>query len=196
MKKLVLFLTLWLTISIPAFSQDYIIMHNGQEIKARIIDFHQNTISYRSFDDLSGEIFIIEKEKVLMIKYQDGSTVVIDYNQKVDTSEIQNAYIDTNLNDLAIRDARQNYKDMSPAIAAGCCMASCSPVGLPMAVYMASQPPKIENMNIPPDKKNNSKYINYYQEEAHNLKRKRILYGTLIAVPINMLIVLSFLNSL
>lgn len=187
MKKTYFILLLFLSSSL--FAQDYIILHSGQEIKARILDFHQSTVSYRNFDDMAGKIVIIEKKDILLIKYQDGSTVVMKNSfSNSDTTE-KKTFLKTDLEAIAIKDAKENYTTALPAIESGCCTAACIPIGLPTATIIASQPPKIDNLNIPKEYQTNKEYITYYTKEAHKIKRKKILISTAIGIPVNIIII-------
>ena len=184
-----MYIILLLFLSSSAFAQDYIILHSGQEIKAKILDFHETTISYRMFDDMSGDINIIDKEDILIIKYQDGSTIVLqNIKSNSDTNNVK-VFLKTDLKAIAIKDAQENYTTALPAVGSSCCTATCIPIGLPVATIIASQPPKLENLNISKEFEKNQEYINYYTKEAHKIKQKKILIGTAIAIPINILII-------
>ncbi len=183
-----LHIILLILISTSVFSQDYIILHSGQELKVKILDFHETTVSYRLFDDMAGETFMIEKTNILLIKYQDGSTIVLrDVKNNIDTTNIK-VFLNTDIKAIAIKDAKENYKTSTSAIGVGCCTATCSPIGLPAAAIVASQSPKAQNLNIPKEYENNSEYISYYSQEAHRIKRKKILIGTAIGLPVNILL--------
>ena len=52
---------------------DNIIFKNGNEISARIIEITPDLIKYRKCDNLEGPLISIYKNKVLMLRYNDGS---------------------------------------------------------------------------------------------------------------------------
>ncbi len=182
-----IYLTVFLLISFntKVFSQDYLILHSGEEIEVRIFDFHQSTISYRIYSDMSGETKIIDKKDVLLIRYQDGSNVVVKDMKNIDTVQAK-VFLDTDLKNLAVIDANKYYKNINPAMAACCCSASCLPFGIPLAAYAASQPPQRQKLKIPDEYINNEEYIKYYTKEAHKIKRKKIFIGTIVALPVNL----------
>ncbi len=184
-----IYIILLLLVSSAVFSQDYIILHSGEEIKARILDFHETTVSYRNFDDMTGKNLILNKKNILLIKYQDGSTIIMrNIESNSDTNNLK-VFLKTDLKAIAVKDAKENYTTALPALESSCCTATCMPIGLPIAAIIASQPPKFENLNIPKEYKMNKEYINYYTKEAHKIKQKKILIGTAIAISVDLLII-------
>lgn len=55
---------------------DVIIMQNGDEISAKVIEISQRTITYKSCENLGGPLFVLSKEKVFMIRYVNGTKEV------------------------------------------------------------------------------------------------------------------------
>jgi hypothetical protein len=59
------------------FAQDLIILKNGDEIKAKVLEITPTTVEYKKFGDLDGPSVSIPKTEVSMVKYQDGTKDVI-----------------------------------------------------------------------------------------------------------------------
>jgi len=89
-KKLVaisLFLMSMLSI---ASAQDIITLKNGEEMKAIVTEIELNVIKYKKFDNQTGPAYTISKADVFMIKYENGTKDVFDYQpvtMEVITSE-------------------------------------------------------------------------------------------------------------
>ena len=56
-----------------AFSQDIIILKTGDEITAKVEEIKPDVVSYRKFENLQGPLYTVEKNKIFMIKYANGS---------------------------------------------------------------------------------------------------------------------------
>jgi hypothetical protein len=74
MKNLVIILTvIFATLfANESFSQDIIILKDGEEILSKVIKIGSNEIEYKKFDNLEGPIYTMEKSKIFMIKYENG----------------------------------------------------------------------------------------------------------------------------
>lgn len=66
----VLFLVLC---SFTVFSQDVIILKSGDEIQAKVEEIKPDVVTYRKYENLQGPLYTIEKSKIFMIKYANGS---------------------------------------------------------------------------------------------------------------------------
>ena len=183
-------LTLFIMFSISSLAQDYIILKTGEEIEAKILDFHATDVSYRIFNDLSGEIKYIPKTQILLIKYNDGTNLVLT-NEKFDSTKVK-TFINTNIKEIAIRDAQANYNPIGSAISSGCLTVGCLPVGLLLSLKATSQTPQTQNLNIPEAYKDNAEYCEYYTLEAINIKRRNIIIGTTIGLAVD-LAILTFI---
>jgi len=80
-QKIIVFVTLILLAN-SGFTQDIIILKTGDEIQSKVEEVGIDIIRYHKFDNISGPIYTIEKSKVFMIKYQNGSKDVFS-EQKV-----------------------------------------------------------------------------------------------------------------
>ena len=60
------------------FCQDLITFKNGEELKAKVIELTIDGVRYKKWDNVDGPIYVTEKSKVFMIKYQNGSKDMFD----------------------------------------------------------------------------------------------------------------------
>ena|GEM_PF-6692952 len=59
-------------------AQDMIILRDGNMIEAKVMEIHPSEIRYRRIDNLNGPMFIIPKDRVLSIKYENGVLDIIN----------------------------------------------------------------------------------------------------------------------
>jgi hypothetical protein len=67
------------------WAQDTILLTSGEEIAARVTEVGTDRISYKRFSNQDGPVYVIEKNQVFMIRYQNGEKEV--FNQKKITSQ-------------------------------------------------------------------------------------------------------------
>ena len=79
MKKLVLLITLSAITNI-AFSQDNIVLRNGDEINAKISEVGESNIKYRKFNNQDGPIYTKSKDEIFYIKYANGEKEMFSKN--------------------------------------------------------------------------------------------------------------------
>jgi hypothetical protein len=79
MKKLIIVILFLIGMLNHASGQDIITLKNGEEIKSKVIDNGSNVIRYVKFESQSGPIFALEKTDIFMIKYENGTKDVFDY---------------------------------------------------------------------------------------------------------------------
>jgi hypothetical protein len=60
------------------FAQDVIIKENGDEIKAKVTEVGTDVIKYKKFGNEQGPTYVISKQELFMIKYQNGTKEVIE----------------------------------------------------------------------------------------------------------------------
>tara|TARA_B110000879_G_C11093749_1_gene480153 strand:- start:698 stop:1339 length:642 start_codon:yes stop_codon:yes gene_type:complete len=78
--KTFLFTLIIAFISIPCNSQDIIIKKDGTSIIAKVKKIGTDEIEYLKHEKLNGPIYIIIKNDVLVIYFEDGSTEIINTN--------------------------------------------------------------------------------------------------------------------
>lgn len=90
-------------ISFSIFSQDVIILKNGDEVKAFVQEVELEAIKYKKFENQIGPTYIVTKSEVFMIKYQNGTKDVFQVEDQTKDDEIrqQTAFRkETNKNDI------------------------------------------------------------------------------------------------
>lgn len=73
MKTLITFGLLSWAVVFAAEGQDLIILKSGEEVASRVEEVGTSEIRYRKFENLAGPIYSVEKTKVFMIRYENGS---------------------------------------------------------------------------------------------------------------------------
>jgi len=68
-----LILSLFLFIPFELFAQDVIILKNGDEIQSVVSEIGLDAIKYKRFDNPEGPVYTLEKSKIFMIKYANGT---------------------------------------------------------------------------------------------------------------------------
>jgi hypothetical protein len=67
-----LFIVIFLMIALQSYSQDYIILNNGDEIKAKVLEINDTDIDYKKYSNVNGPTYHLNKSKIFMIKYASG----------------------------------------------------------------------------------------------------------------------------
>ena len=98
MKKLLLIGFVLLICQYSIKAQDIITKTSGEEIKARVLEIGPVNILYKEYENPHGSDFQIDKRKVYMIVYEDGSKEIISPNSapKQNTSPQNNTVHETN----------------------------------------------------------------------------------------------------
>jgi len=161
-------------------------------LKTKILEYDENYIRYRVFDDLSGKIQSISKTQVLLIKYSDGTNIVFDEKTANQSDSTFIELTSETIKQMAKKDANFNYKPNSAIMLAGCASLCLPGIG----VLTALTPPQPENFNLPAEYADNSEYIYYYQQEATNIKRKKVLIATAISTSASLLFWLLVISTI
>jgi TM2 domain-containing membrane protein YozV len=73
---------------------DVIILTNGQEIQAKVLEVGQTEVKYKNCDNQSGPTFSKNKSEIFMIKYPNGTSTVIEESK----SNSSNLTVNVNTN--------------------------------------------------------------------------------------------------
>jgi hypothetical protein len=73
MKTKLIFSAIIVFTTLVTRAQDMLILKSGEDINAKIVEIGTQEITYRKFENLDGPIYTIPKEKIFMIKYQNGT---------------------------------------------------------------------------------------------------------------------------
>jgi hypothetical protein len=80
MKKL-MYVFIFTLLTVKVYAQDVIILKNGDEIKSIVAEVLPDQIKYKKFENKQGPSYGIEKSKVFMIRYANGSKDVFNQVQ-------------------------------------------------------------------------------------------------------------------
>lgn len=69
-------------------AQDVIVLKNGDEIKAKVLEIKQAEISYKNWTNIEGPTYTKSKADIFMIKYSNGSKDV--FNNTNNTNSVNN----------------------------------------------------------------------------------------------------------
>lgn len=76
MKKLMLATLIIFTVQL--YSQDYIMLVNGDEIEAKVLEINDKSIKYKKFSNINGPTYTMDKSEIFLIKYQSGDKDVFN----------------------------------------------------------------------------------------------------------------------
>ncbi len=97
MKTFTLFL-LFFAITLSVKSQDTLVQADGEKIVSKILEITPDYVKYKKFDNLDGPLISIQKSKVYMIVYENGTKDVlnkkIESTEKNDNSDVQYNRVD------------------------------------------------------------------------------------------------------
>lgn len=79
MKHFCIFVVVFLATGICSLAaQDLIVLKNGEMIEAKVIEISPTEIRYKRFDNLDGPTIVIPASSVLSIKYENGTSEIIN----------------------------------------------------------------------------------------------------------------------
>lgn len=67
------FLVTALSLTHICYSQDIIVLKNGDEIKSKVLEVSSDQIKYKKWENVDGPTYSSTKSEVFMIKYKNGS---------------------------------------------------------------------------------------------------------------------------
>jgi hypothetical protein len=170
-------------------SQDVIFLHSGEEIRGRVMEIGVSTISYKKLEKPDGPVYKIEKEKVAMIRYKDGSEETFT---SAETGKPKQTDIDFFIKGQ--RDADRFYQDYKTAGTATLIVSLLSPlVGLVPAIATSATPPKEINLGYPDSELYGiNDYKRGYQLRAKKIKSRKVWTNWGVALGVNFILVLLF----
>lgn len=75
-REQIFYALLSLFISLQLFSQDTLVLRNGESIPVKIIKVQENSVKLKKSNELSGPYYFYQNEEISFIKYHDG---IVDY---------------------------------------------------------------------------------------------------------------------
>ncbi len=76
-----LLIALFVMFSLQVFSQDYIILKNGDEIEAKVLEIKDYEIDYKKHTNPTGPTYHLDKSEIFMIKYASGDKDIFNASQ-------------------------------------------------------------------------------------------------------------------
>jgi len=180
-------------------AQDLIILKNGDDIKAKVLEINNTQIKFRIFDDLSGTEKFIETSKVILIRYEDGTNFIISdkTNNNTQTNEVTYQSSDE-LKKRAVSDAQMFYDPTVTQCGVGCISAAFLPVGAAFTMLVAAVEPPGFQLNMPSRMNGNTIYTEAYKAEAFKIKKRKVwrIFGIMavIELPIYSFIIINQIN--
>lgn len=116
--KFILILLSFLSIS-SLFAQDTIVKLNGQKIESKVLSIGTAEVSYKKFENLEGPTYVIMKNEVSAIKYENGTSDLfneIKKSEEVTEKKPEPKKIAVDENDKSVNSG--NYIDKVRAIQA------------------------------------------------------------------------------
>ncbi len=193
MKLRLMFLVIMLVSLQQVFAQDIIKKRNGLEIKSLVREINPTEIKYVAFDNKNGPIYIILKDEVEYILYENGTKDIFNVAKtepKKDTVVVINKTVsDENLYLKGRSDANLYYDGYKPAGTGTFIISLLSPLaGLLPAVICSNTKPSFDNLNIPNQTlAKNNEYTTGYTSQAYAIKSKKVWRNWGIALGINIL---------
>lgn len=171
MKNVILFFIL-IQLSSICFSQDIIMLTDGDSIKSRIIEIGVDDISYKKSDSTeSNPIYKVLKSDVAYILYNNGNKDVF-----------QDSLSEDDLYENGIEDAKTFYRGYKTAATATFVTSIIYPIlGLVPAVVCSVVPPNESTLNFPDEKLMYKPPYRYgYIQKAKKMKASRVWINWLI----------------
>ncbi|HOG41812.1 MAG TPA: hypothetical protein PLI69_04650 [Bacteroidales bacterium] len=117
MKKIFLSLIAVIAFINLANAQDFVIMRNGDEIRAKVLEITVDEVKYRLYDEPDGVIYTVWKTDIIMIHYESGRSEVFSkqvmpgpyYSQRVPVDGLRPGMKYNELKHF------YNYKDYIPS---------------------------------------------------------------------------------
>ena len=77
---------LFVLLAKSGFTQDIIILKNGDEIKTKVLEVTSDIVKYKKWDNQDGPVYSSVKTEVFMIKYQNGTKDVFKSQETIVTN--------------------------------------------------------------------------------------------------------------
>ena len=90
MRKLILFIFTIVILGTSIRAQDKIYRKNGQIVKAKVIEIGSTDIKYKVYGEDDGPVYVLEKDRIKKIEYENGKTEKFIIDLKDPEQYIQN----------------------------------------------------------------------------------------------------------
>lgn len=173
-------------------AQDVIELNDGEEIRGRVTEIGVSTITYKKLSNPDGPLYEVEKERVELIRYENGTeeTFKEETGNRTTQSDI----------DFFIkgqRDADRFYQNYKTASTSTLIVSLLSPLaGLIPAIATSASPPKDNNLGYPNSELFDvNDYRRGYQLRARKIKSRKVWTNWGIAFGVNLVLVIAFASG-
>jgi hypothetical protein len=171
------------------FVSDLIIMKDGSEIKAKIIEVGITEIKYKRIDNINGPSYSCLKSDIIMIKYSNGTKDI--FNEKEIIKEVK---ID-DLCDAGEKDAA-NFYQFSGGGSFILTILFSPLIGVIATSAISNNKPQRESLNAPnPELLKNISYKDCYVDKAYSMKKHTAWTGFWIGFIIDIVAYSIILNA-
>lgn len=158
------------------FSQDLIVKRDGSDVESKVVEVAEKVIKYKNFSNPDGPLYSISKDKVLMIRYENGTKDVFNSAKKAAAKETP-SLTDEDLQMKGLQDAKMYYdaKNTGAGWTAAATVLFSPLIGVIPAAITASSEPKDKNLDYPdPKLMEKYSYNESYKKEALKKKKRKI----------------------
>ena len=193
-----LFIFSFLFLPLTLAAQDTLIMKNGDEIPAKVLEISPTEIVYKKYDNLEGPVIVVYKSTVFMIKYQNGTKDVFTEETLTATEPIKPLVrkpVDMYLKGR--QDAKIYYKG-NGALYGTLGSSLVNPaMGLATGVIISAVPPEPKSFYVSdPAYLQNIDYIKGYRKQAQLKKIGKSATGFGIAIGIYAVLIIVIAGSI
>lgn len=201
-RKLWLLLTLCVVYFVSTqklFSQDIIVLNNGEKISSKVVVIGIADITYKKYDNLEGPDYVIAKDDVLKITYEDGRDEFFLLKSPSTSNRRPTSSVEPGLN-LAYKgtlDADFNYNKKWPFWTTFGGTIIFLPVGLAAGLISGIVTPNIAILIPEKELLENPEYYEAYMKKAKLKKWGKVGGGLVFGVAFNVavFIILSSNNN-
>ncbi|GAA5023348.1 hypothetical protein GCM10011506_06130 [Marivirga lumbricoides] len=179
------------------FSQDIIVLNNGEKISSKVIVIGISDITYKKFENLEGPDYVIAKDDVLKITYEDGRDEFFLQKSPSASNKRPASSVEPGLN-LAYKgtlDADFNYNKKWPFWTTFGGTIIFLPVGLAAGLISGIVTPNIAVLIPEKELLENPVYYDAYMKKAKLKKWGRVGRGLVFGVAFNVAVFIILSSS-
>ena len=203
MKKIFSGILTFLLCGTAAFAQDIITTRSGEDIKAKIAEIGLNDIKYKRWESPDGPLVVIAKNKVLLIRYEDGTKDIFEAKEEPSTSEEGTG---TGISGLASKDLYrqgstdairyyQGYKSASVGTLIGSLLGGPL-LGLIPAIACSATTPSYRNLDFPSEELMKKRdYLQGFAKQARHIKSNKVWINYGVGAAISVLLTLLLTSA-
>lgn len=173
-------------------AQDLVFKKSGEILNVKIVEVRTSEVAYKLEENNEGPIHVFTKASLSKIQYQNGiiDSLLPPKKENISSNQTVNTHLNDSLSKLARKDALQYYKGYRLAGTGSILTSVASPiVSLIPTIITSSSIPLIKNLNPPnTELMSNVAYIKAYQDQAHQIKKRRVWSNWGVGFGVNFLV--------